>query len=119
MIKELIKKIELQSILVLFISLSFGYFLLRIENNFSSPAGILGSLCIGLGLIYTLGSFFSNQLKENHKDLIAGYKETIATLKSTHKHIQKSYSESLSGQSKIEITSGYTTNQGNSGTLAE
>ncbi|MDD4062275.1 MAG: hypothetical protein PHV25_00645 [Candidatus Pacebacteria bacterium] len=60
---ELVKKIELQSVLVLFLTLLFGFLLLNKDNSLSSPAGILGSISIGMGLLYTFGSFFSNQIK--------------------------------------------------------
>lgn len=97
---ELIKKIELQSVLVLFLTLLFGFLLLNKDNSLSSPAGILGSISIGMGLLYTFGSFFSNQIKESYKDVIFEYKNTISTLKSSHKDIQKSYQDTLSSQSK-------------------
>jgi len=61
--KELVKKIELQSILVLFITLLFGWLLLGKDNSLSTPAGILGSISITIGVLYTFGSFFSNQRK--------------------------------------------------------
>jgi hypothetical protein len=95
--QELIKKIELQSVLVLFLTLLFGWLLLNKDNSLSSPAGILGSVSIGMGLLYTFGSFFSNQIKESYKDVISEYKNTISTLRSSHKDIQKSYQDTLSG----------------------
>jgi len=97
---ELVKKIELQSVLVLFLTLLFGFLLLNKDNSLSSPAGILGSISIGMGLLYTFGSFFSNQIKESYKDVIAEYKNTISTLRTSHKDIQKSYQDTLSSQSK-------------------
>lgn len=97
---ELVKKIELQSVLVLFLTLFFGFLLLNMDNSLSSPAGILGSVSIGMGLLYTFGSFFSNQIKESYKDVIAEYKNTISTLRTSHKDIQKSYQDTLSGQSR-------------------
>lgn len=107
---ELIKKIELQSILVLFLTLLFGFLLLNKDNSLSSPVGILGSVSIGMGLLYTFGSFFSNQIKESYKDVIAEYKNTISTLRSSHKDIQKSYQDTLSSQNKERtIGEGYRT----------
>ncbi len=97
---ELIKKIELQSVLVLFLTLFFGFLLLNEDNSLSTPAGILGSILIGMGLLYTFGSFFSNQIKESYKDVIAEYKNTISTLRASHKDIQKSYQDTLSSQAK-------------------
>ena len=97
---ELVKKIELQSVLVLFLTLLFGFLLLDKDNSLSSPAGILGSVSIGMGLLYTFGSFFSNQIKESYKDVIAEYKNTISTLRTSHKDIQKSYQDTLFSQSK-------------------
>jgi len=97
---ELVKKIELQSVLVLFLTLLFGFLLLNKDNSLSSPAGILGSVSIGMGLLYTFGSFFSNQIKESYKDVIAEYKNTISTLRTSHKDIQKSYQDTLSSQSR-------------------
>jgi len=97
---ELVKKIELQSVLVLFLTLLFGLLLLNKDNSLSSPAGILGSVSIVMGLLYTFGSFFSNQIKESYKDVIAEYKNTIFTLRTSHKDIEKSYQDTLSSQSK-------------------
>jgi uncharacterized membrane protein len=98
--KELIKKIELQSVLVLFLTLLFGFLLLSKDNSLSNPAGVLGSVSIVIGLLYTFGSFFSNQIKESYKDVILEYKDTIFTLKTSHKNIQESYQDTLSNQSK-------------------
>lgn len=97
---ELVKKIELQSVLVLFLTLLFGFLLLNKDNSLSSPAGTLGSVSIGMGLLYTFGSFFSNQIKESYKDVIAEYKNTISTLRTSHKDIRKSYQDTLSSQSR-------------------
>ncbi|MFH1456487.1 MAG: hypothetical protein ABIF17_00020 [Patescibacteria group bacterium] len=107
--KELIKKIELQSVLVLFLTLLFGLFLLNKDNSLSAPAGVLGSISIIIGLLYTFGSFFSNQIKESHKDVIAEYKNTISTLRSSHKDIQKSYQETLSSQNQERTIGNYQT----------
>jgi predicted PurR-regulated permease PerM len=85
---------------VLLLTLLFGFWLLNIDNSLSSPAGILGSVSIAIGLLYTFGSFFSNQIKESYKDVIAEYKNTINTLRTSHKDIQKSYQDTLTGQSK-------------------
>jgi hypothetical protein len=100
--KELIKKIELQSVLVLFVTLLFGVALLYKDNSFTKPAGILGCISIGFGLLYTFGSFFSNQIKESYKDIISEYKNTIATLRTSHKGIEQSYQDTLSSQSKVK-----------------
>lgn len=97
---ELIKKIELQSVLVLFLTLLFGFLLLNKDNSLSNPAGVLGSVSIVIGLLYTFGSFFSNQIKESYKDVISEYKNTISTLRSSQKDIQKYYQDTLSSTSK-------------------
>ncbi len=91
MVRELIKKIELQSVLVLAITLVVGYFLLSKDNSLKTPAGILGSVCIGFGILYTLISFFSNQIRESYKDLISEYKSHIGTLKISQQSIEKGY----------------------------
>lgn len=93
---ELIKKIELQSILVLFITLLFGSILLRMDNSLNSPAGILGSASIAIGIIYTICSFFSNQIRESYKDVISEYKATISTLRSSNKDVTEYYKKTIS-----------------------
>ena len=98
--QELIKKIELQSVLVLLITLVAGCWLLDGINNLSTPRGILGTISISVGLIYTIISFFSNQIRESYKDVIGEYKNTIGTLRSSHKDIQKSYQETISSKDK-------------------
>lgn len=97
---ELIKKIELQSILVLFFTLLFGCLLLNSDNSLSTPAGILGSISIGFGILYTFGSFFSNQIKESYKDVINEYKSTISTLRSSYKDAQNYYKDTLTNSEK-------------------
>jgi len=104
--QELIKKIELQSVLVLFITLIAGCWLLNEANNFTSPRGILGTISISVGLLYTIISFFSNQIRESYKDVISEYKNTIGTLRSSHKDIQKSYQETISSQGKDRVIGG-------------
>ena len=88
MLGDLIKKIELQSVLVLFLTLLFGFLLLNKDNSLSSPAGILGSISIGMGLLYTFGSFFSNQIKESYKDVISEYKNTIFTSNASKEELE-------------------------------
>lgn len=91
---ELIKKIELQSVLVLFFTLLFGCFLLYQDNSFTTPAGVLGSISIAIGLLYTFGSFFSNQIRESYKDVITHYESIIKTHKTSAKDVQKFYQQS-------------------------
>ena len=104
--QELVKKIELQSIIVLFITLLFGTTLLYKYNNISTPAGVLGSVSIIIGLLYTFGSFVSNQTRENYKDVITEYKSIIANLKSTSKHVQGQYKQTMSDTNTKEATLG-------------
>lgn len=121
MLKELVKKIELQSIVVLLLTLLAGYFLLKIDNSFTTPAGILGTVSISFGILYTFGSFFSNQIRESYKDVILEYKATIATLRSTHKDIQKSYKDTLDTTQESKKIGEYTPTSGydNNGTQNE
>ena len=58
-LKDLIKKFELQSIKtelqsisVLVITVVSGYKLFKIDNTVYSPAGIAGSILVGLGVLY-------------------------------------------------------------------
>lgn len=104
--QELVKKIELQSVLVLCITLFAGCWLLSGVNNFTSPRGILGTISISVGLIYTIISFFSNQIRESYKDVISEYKNTIATLRSSHKDIERYYKGAISGQEKSGVIGG-------------
>lgn len=97
---ELIKKIELQSILVLFLTLLFGFLLLDQSNSFSTPTGVLGTISISVGLLYTVISFFSNQIRESYKDVIAEYKIMALNLKSSNKYIQDQYKRTLSDTDK-------------------
>ena len=104
--QELVKKIELQSVLVLFITLSAGCWLLSGANDFTSPRGILGTISISVGLLYTIISFFSNQIRESYKDVIGEYKNTITTLRSSHKDIEKYYQGAISNQEKGGVIGG-------------
>lgn len=116
---ELVKKIELQSILVLTITLIFGYLLLKNNNNFSTPAGILGSISIAIGLLYTFGSFFSNQIRESYKDVISEYKAMITTLKSSSNFNQRQLKETLADKKKIGGSEGSYTIASTEGTENE
>ena len=109
MLQELIKKIELQSVLVLFLTLLFGLLLLDKDNSLSTPAGILGSVSIIIGLLYTFGSFFSNQIKESYKDVIAEYKNTINTLRTSNKDVQKYYQDTISSGTDVKKVGSYKT----------
>ena len=100
---ELIRKIELQSILVLLITLLVGAFLLSEDNSISTPAGVLGSLSIAIGLLYTFGSFFSNQQRESYKDVIEEYKATISQMRSSYKSVEQSYKTLQSTQTQRSI----------------
>ena len=104
---ELVRKIELQSVLVLFIALLFGFLLLNKDNSLSTPAGILGSISIGFGILYTFGSFFSNQIKESYKDVIREYKSTISILRSSNKDAQNYYKDTLTGSEKNKTVGEY------------
>lgn len=106
-VKELIKKIELQSILVLFITLLFGYLLLNIDNNINTPAGLLGSICIFVGIIYTIASFFSNQMNEIYSNAINVYESAILALKSGHKEAQKYMKNTVSDARTNNKIGGY------------
>jgi hypothetical protein len=107
---NLIKKIELQSVLVLFITLFFGYKLLGYDNSLKSPAGILGSLSIGIGILYTLFSFFSNQIKESYKDVINEYKTTLSTTRTSHKAIEETLIKSMKSKDETKkISDNYQT----------
>lgn len=100
---ELIKKIELQSVLVLFITLVIGCFLLKMDNSLTSPAGWLGTISIAFGILYTFGSFFSNQIRESYKDVILEYRSTISMLRSSTKDMQNAYRGTLSDSQKTQI----------------
>jgi len=100
---EVLKKIELQSILVLFLTLLFGWLLLLKDNSFSTPAGWLGTISIGIGLLYTFGSFFSNQIRESYKDVIQEYKATIITLRTSQKHAKSMNEDGGTSTSKGNV----------------
>ena len=99
-LKELVKKIELQSILVLFLTLLSGCFLLNKDNSLSTPAGILGSISIGFGILYTVLSFSANQIKESYQDVINHYKTIISTQSSSLKASEERYITTVSNQPK-------------------
>lgn len=116
--RELIKKIELQSILVLFITIAFGSYLLSTSNDFITPRGILGTISIAVGLLYTLISFFSNNIRESYKDVIEEYKNTIVSLRSASKYIQKSFQETDLPRTESKTVGEYeTVSESDSGTL--
>lgn len=106
-IKELIKKIELQSILVLFITCLLGYLLLKDNNNFNTPAGILGSVSIIIGLLYTLISFFSNQIRESYENVIRVYQDTIKTMNANYGAMQKSFKKAMTNSGSTGVAGGY------------
>ena|SRR6266850_2048527 len=114
---ELIRKIEFQSILVLFITLAAGCFLLNKDNSLNTPSGILGSTSIIMGLLYTFGSFFSNQIRESYKDVISEYKSTISTLRTSTKDMQEMYRGVQTANPKSEKIGEYQVETPNTGTI--
>ncbi|MFA6038085.1 MAG: hypothetical protein WC748_08220 [Legionellales bacterium] len=94
-LKILAQKVELQSILVLLITLGFGYLLVSLDTKLESAVGVLGCLSIAVGLLYTVISFFSIQIKESYKDVILEYRNALAAAHSSHKVIQDSYAKTL------------------------
>lgn len=104
--QEIIRKIEFQSILVLLITLLIGLGLLHLSNRFDTPAGILGMISIAFGLLYTFGSFFTNQIRESYQDVIREYKSTIQTLRTSHKDIEQSY-KTMNNSSNDQTIGGY------------
>jgi hypothetical protein len=113
---ELIKKVELQSILVLFITLGAGCFLIYLDNSLNTPSGILGSLSIVVGILYTYGSFYSNQIRESYKDVISEYKSAINTLRSSTKDMQEMYRGFGTAGPKTEKIGEYHVESPNAGT---
>lgn len=98
--KELMKKIHLQSILVLIITFGIGYFLFKIDNTFYSASGIIGSIVVGFGVLFALVSLFTINLRENYKDIISEYKSIIKTTKSTYETMQEGYKDILENTTK-------------------
>ncbi len=111
--KELIKKIELQSILVLLITILFGYLLLIKDNSWTTPAGILGSILIAFGVLYTFGAFFSNQIKESYKDVILEYKSAFGIVKSANNLLLKNQQDTLSDSKQKKKIGGYIADESN------
>lgn len=93
--KELIEKIELQSIIVLIITFVIGYLLIIYNGTFSSIIKTLGFITIGFGVLYSFVSFFTINLRENYKDIILEYKTSNKELRSNFRAINKIYKESL------------------------
>lgn len=99
-IKSIIQKIELNSVLVLFISLVCGIILLRIDNSFNTPAGIIGfsSICLGLG--YTIISFILSIKTENFESVTKTYERLINEHKKLNEDVKGFYFEMLEQQRK-------------------
>ena len=84
----LIKKIELQSILILVITLGIGHSLIILDN---AVIQWLGIACIIFGLLYTYASFFTNNMRESYKDIISEYRATIASLRENYSAVSATY----------------------------
>lgn len=92
---ELIKKIELQSIIVLFGMIIAGITLFLIKDPFPSPTSVLGISLIGFGIIYSFASFFTNNLRESYKDIIIEYKALNTELTKNYRAISDSYNKQI------------------------
>lgn len=86
---EIIKKIELQSILVLLITLIAGF--MAIQNIDGILGEILGSILIGFGAIFCLISFLTNNARESSKELVDHYKSIISEYKSLNQELARRY----------------------------
>jgi hypothetical protein len=93
---ELVKKIELQSIIVLFAMIFAGVGLFIFKDPFPSPTSILGICLIGFGIVYSFASFFTNNLRESYKDIIAEYKSLNIELSKNYKAISDNYLNQIS-----------------------
>ena len=107
MLKELVHKIEHQSIVVLFITLLAGVVLLRSDPGLSTAAGIMGVVLLASAVLYTFVSFFSNHYRESYRDLITEYKSQIRTLKSMQKFTQKSYESTITNREDSRMAGRY------------
>jgi hypothetical protein len=92
---ELVKKIELQSIIVLVITILTGIYLFTLKNIFPSPTSILGITLIGFGILYSFSSFFTNNIRESYKDLLAEYKTLNIELTKRYKNLSESYESQI------------------------
>jgi predicted membrane metal-binding protein len=92
---KLIEKIELQSILVLLITLFIGIYLFTFNTTFPNPTAILGSVLIGFGALYTLVSFFTNNIRESYKDIIQEYKDLGQEVSKSYKKLGENYERQL------------------------
>ena len=103
----LIRKIELQSIIVLTITLLVGLHLLNKSQTLISIQSIIGSIIMGFGILYTFVSFFTNNIRESYKDVILEYKSTISTLRESTEYISKTYQDAIDTTAKDYSDSGY------------
>ena len=74
---KILDKIELQSILVLFMTLTSGIILIVIGNSYNKPSGILGIALIVVSVVYTFISFIFNQTFESFKNVSEHYKKIV------------------------------------------
>ncbi|MDR1087313.1 MAG: hypothetical protein LBL16_03650 [Endomicrobium sp.] len=86
--------------------------MLKIDNSFKSPAGILGTICISVGLIYTFFSFISNVTRENYQSIIQEYKSSSGVINKRYiELVNKSSSGPKDKKEYTEITDDGTNTQ--------
>lgn len=90
-LRELIRKIELQSIIVFVITLIAGIYLFTFKGTFPSPTAILGIVLIGFGALFSIISFFTNNIRESYHEIINEYKTLSAEVTKNYKKISESY----------------------------
>lgn len=101
---ELIKKVELQSIIVLFAMILAGGGLFIFKDPFPSPTSVLGICLIGFGIVYSFASFFTNNLRESYKDIINEYKALNSELSKNYRAISDTYKNQITSIQSSETT---------------
>ncbi|MDE0091727.1 MAG: hypothetical protein OXN83_00385 [Oligoflexia bacterium] len=110
---ELIKKVKLQSVIIVIVLIGAGCFLLAGSDAPTKTAEIFGCISLGLGFFFAIFSYIRNNEREQYESItknerercesiIKHYENLITSLQSSGKHVEQTYRNAFGGTQKSE-----------------
>ena len=109
LLKEIIKKTDITSVLISFFSLGCGIILILSSGDMGQPKAIAGMFLIVIGLVMAVGSWLFTNIKEHYENIINGYKDQIKVIHGSYKKLDSHQTETNLIKSQDVLTSKYTT----------
>lgn len=105
LIKEFLVKINLTSVLLVLMFIAASVLTLKFDQNISSLPGIISICSFIMACLITMITIVGIISKEMYEPIIKNYQNQISDLKSNHRHVEKSYQETLSNKQNNKLES--------------